>query len=118
MDLVDANFNQIDEELKKMEAVAAERYTEEIGQVVAAEDEPVDDGKFSIKLLDKNNNPLIIRVTGDMTIANVLEIYKNKNVDVRGLKIIIMFDGDVVELTDTLDDLGLEEDDMLEFVFK
>lgn len=118
MDLVDANFNQIDEELKKMEAVAAERYTEEIGEVVAAEDEPVDDGKFSIKLLDKNNNPLIIRVTGDMTIANVLEIYKNKNVDVRGLKIIIMFDGDVVELTDTLDDLGLEEDDMLEFVFK
>ena len=118
MDLVDANFNQIDEELKKMEAVAAEKYTEEIGEVVAAEDEPVDDGKFSIKLLDKNNNPLIIRVTGDMTIANVLEIYKNKNVHVRGLKIIIMFDGDVVELTDTLDDLGLEEDDMLEFVFK
>lgn len=120
METVDANYNKIDEELRQMETVTAEKYTEEIGEVeaVAEEEDAVDDGKFSIKLLDKFNTPMVIKVTGDMTIADVLQMYKKDNKRAEGYTVVIMFDGDVVDLTDTLEDLGLEDDDMLEFVLK
>ncbi|KAL6931791.1 uncharacterized protein HGUI_02036 [Hanseniaspora guilliermondii] len=120
METVDANYNKIDEELRQMEAVTAEKYTEEIGEVeaVGEEDDVVDDGKFSIKLLDKFNSPMVIKVTGDMTIADVFELYKKGTKRWEGCTVVIMFDGDVVELTDTLEDLGIEDDDMLEFVLK
>lgn len=120
METVDANYNKIDEELRQMETVTAEKYTEEIGEVVAVaeEEDAVDDGKFSIKLLDKFNTPMVIKVTGDMTIADVLKMYKKDNKRAEGYTVVIMFDGDVVDLTDTLEDLGLEDDDMLEFVLK
>lgn len=120
METVDANYNKIDEELRQMETVTAEKYTDEIGEVedVAEEENAADDGKFSIKLLDKFNTPMVIKVTGDMTIADVLEMYKKDNKRAEGCTVVIMFDGDVVDLTDTLEDLGLEDDDMLEFVLK
>ncbi|KAL6928649.1 hypothetical protein ACO0SA_001977 [Hanseniaspora valbyensis] len=83
---------------------------------LASEEEEEDDGKFNIKLLDKANKPLVIKVSSEMTISDVFNIYKEKKQIPLSAKVSIMFDGDVVEMDETLDNLGLEDDDMLEFV--
>ncbi|OBA27818.1 hypothetical protein HANVADRAFT_51935 [Hanseniaspora valbyensis NRRL Y-1626] len=86
------------------------------GNGLGSEEEEEDDGKFNIKLLDKANKPLVIKVSSEMTISDIFNIYKEKKQVPLSAKVSIMFDGDVVELDETLDKLGLEDDDMLEFV--
>lgn len=85
------------------------------GENNSAEGEKHKDGFFNLKLLDKSNKPITVSVHDAMTVQDVFNLYRENRVVSLNAKVVIMFDGDVVELTDILNDLGLEDEDMLEF---
>ncbi|XBW36803.1 hypothetical protein QEN19_002380 [Hanseniaspora menglaensis] len=102
---------------KKLSNLKEEQIEAEVSDVESSVSDSAD-GFFNIKLLDKSNKPIIVKVRSEMTINDVFSLYKEqKEVDAFE-KVIIIFDGDIVDLTETLEHLGLEEDDMLEFVIK